>query len=151
MKPIYRSILLLLFAYSTALLSCSKDTSELPPKIVHGEVLNGTWTSNQFEGIVGDTLTFIISDTILGSVINKLVGFSEVYKPGDMYIIDYGALTTGDFFCSLGYYFRDASGTYRYPRNAVISLQNNNTQMTVALVDGGPSYPAVTYVYQKIK
>jgi hypothetical protein len=150
MKYIYNSVLFFLFI-SSALLSCSKDTSELPPKIVYPEVLNGTWTSNQFEGIVGDTLTFTISSSISGSVINKFVGFNGISKPGDIYMSDESPLITGDFYCILRYYFVSGNTIYGYPRNATISLQNNNTQMTVALLDDGPGYPAVTYVYQKVK
>ena len=144
MKTIYKTPILMLLAVIT-LCSCSKKSTPAPSTDI--SVLATNWSTNQWGGVVGDMLIFTIDKMTSTGTVDAISGSGYGFTTGTVIYSNIKANGDGTFSCSGSY---NPSGTAGFStRSATMSLQNNNTQLTVYYPAINTSYPAITYVYQQ--
>jgi hypothetical protein len=144
MKTIYKTSILMLLTVIT-LASCAKKNNVTPAPDI--SLLAGNWSVNQWGGVDGDVLTFTIDKTTAVGTVDAISGDGFGFAAGTVIYSDIKANADGTYSCS-GSYFPTGSGTLA-TRSATMSLQNNNTQLTVFYPAINSSYPAITYIYQQ--
>jgi hypothetical protein len=146
MKTIYKTSILVLLVLVT-LSSCSKKATPTPAASAGISLLAGNWETTQWGGISGDILIFTVDKTTAQGTVDGISGQTFGFSTGTIIFSDIKANTDGTFSCS-GAYTQLVTGAMA-TRSATMSLQNNNTQLTVNYPAINSSYPAITYVYQQ--
>jgi len=145
MKTLYKTLLPVI-AVCIILVSCSKKSDTKPAGDI--SALGTSWTVSAFGGVSGNPLSFSISkSTAIGTVTS--VGTQPFgFAVGDQIFTNITANSNGTYSAKGKYTFgtnSSSSGT----RNCTMSLQNNNTQLTVFYPALNSSVPDITYVYQQ--
>jgi hypothetical protein len=144
MKTIYKTSILMLLAVIT-LASCAKKNNVTPAPGI--SLLAGNWSVNQWGGVSGDVLIFTIDKTTAVGTVDAISGNGFGFATGDVIFSDITANADGTYSCTASY---SATGSGPLStRSATMSLQNNNTQLTVYYPAINSSYPAITYVFQQ--
>ena len=127
------------------LCSCSKKNTPAPSTDI--SVLATSWSTNEWGGVSGDVLTFAVDKSTAKGTVTGISGGGYGFAVGTVIFSNIKGNGDGTFSCSGTY---NPSGTDGLStRAATMSLQNNNTQLTVYYPAINSSYPAITYIYQQ--
>ena|ERR1700743_223284 len=144
MKAIYKTSILMALAIFT-LASCSKKETSKPSTDI--SLLAGSWVTNYWGGVQGDDLTFSVDKTTFKGTVTAISGAGYGFTTGTVIFSNIKPNGDGTYSCSGSY---NPSGTDGLQtRAATMSLQNNNTQLTVYYPALNADYPAITYIYQQ--
>jgi len=148
MKIIYKSLLLLFIATSVTFSSCKK--SGTTPKTNNGnlDALSGPWEITAWGGVQGNILNFTVDATAATGTITQVGTQPFGYAVGDK-------LFTSIIYNSPGRY--NATGKFTYGTNnassktraVILTLQNNNTQVTIDYPAIDADFPEIIYIFQK--
>jgi hypothetical protein len=144
MKTLYKTPILMLLAIIT-LSSCSKKKDVTPTLDI--SLLAGNWATSQWGGVTNNTLIFTIDKTSDKGTVDAIRYNGYGFTPGSVIYSDIKANSDGTYSCSGSYSAIGSSALST--RSATMSLQNNNTQLTVYYPALNSSYPAITYVFQQ--
>jgi hypothetical protein len=144
MKTIYKTSILMVLVIMT-LAACSKKDTPKPATDI--SLVAGSWVTNQWGGVAGDDLTFSVDKASATGTVTAITGGGYGFTVGTVIFSNIKPNTDGTYSCSGSY--NPTGGGGLLTRNATMSLQNNNTQLTVYYPALNASYPAITYVYQK--
>jgi hypothetical protein len=144
MKTIYKTSTLMLLAL-VILSSCSKKNTPAPSTDI--SVLATNWVTDQWGGVNDNVLLFTIDKTTAKGTVDAISGNGFGFTGGTVIYSNIKPNGDGTFSCSGSYNPSDSDGLLT--RNATMSLQNNNTQLTVYYPALNSSYPAITYIYQQ--
>ncbi len=110
--------------------------------------LNGSWYTSAWGGVNNNSLTFVISSSAATGVITQIGSQTFNFAVGDMLLQNITAGSNGTYNC-IGKYTYGTNNQSTSTRAAVLTLQNNNTQLTVDYPALNASFPEIVYVYQK--
>jgi hypothetical protein len=146
MKIIYKTSIVILLALVT-LSACSKKNNVTPTAPVDISVLATNWITDQWGGVPGNYLIFTIDKTTAKGTVATILGNVGAFTPGTVIFSNIKPNSDGTYSCSGSYNLTGSDGLST--RSATMSLQNNNTQLTVFYPAINASYPAITYVFQQ--
>jgi len=144
MKIVYKTSILMLLAIVT-LSSCSKKNNVAPAPDI--SLLAGNWATGQWGGVINNTLIFTIDKTTAKGIVDANRYDGPGFTPGSVMFSNIKANSDGTYSCTGSYPGSGTDGVLT--RSATMSLQNNNTQLTVYYPAVNSSYTAVTYVFQQ--
>jgi hypothetical protein len=145
MKTIFKPSILVLLAV-VMLASCSKKDSVKPTTSTGISLVAGNWATTEW-GVTNNTLIFTIDKTTAKGTVDAISNNGFGFVVGDTIFSEIRANSDGTYSCSASY---SATGSGPLSvRNATMSLQNNNTQLTVYYPALNSSFPAITYVFQQ--
>lgn len=145
MKPIYKTLFPIVIV-CLVLASCSKKSNPKPAGNI--SALATSWTVTAWGGVAGNPLSFTINkSTAVGKV--TAVGTQPFgFAIGDQIFTNITANGDGTYSAK-GKYTYGTNSSSSGTRNCTMSLQNNNTQLTVFYPALNSSFPDVTYIYQQ--
>ncbi len=110
--------------------------------------LNGTWVNTSFGGINGNVIKFVVNPDDTTGVITQLGSSAFGFTTGETLFS--GITPTGSgTYSSMGTYTFGTNNATTSTRSDVMTLQNNDTQLTVDYPALNVSFPEIIYVYQK--
>jgi flagellar basal body L-ring protein FlgH len=148
MDIVFKATFLIMIA--VALLSvCGKSDTPKPATTATNNIslVAGDWVTTQWGGVTNDILVFTVSSTSYNAKVANLYGSSHGFATGDVIYSNIKANSDGTYSCNASY-SANGSGTLS-TRAATMSLQNNNTQLTVYYPEINDSFPAITYIFQQ--
>jgi hypothetical protein len=128
MDTIFKASLLIMIAV-TMLSSCSKSDTVTPKTTNNISLVVGDWEVSEWGGVNGDFLVFSISASSAAGTVTDITGQGYGFAVGNTIYSDIKANSDGTYSCNASY-SANGSGTLS-TRAATMSLQNNNTQLTV--------------------
>ncbi len=143
MKTIYQTSILMMLVIVT-LASCAKKKLVAPTPDI--SLLAGNWATTQW-GVYNNTLIFTIDKTTAKGTVDAISNNGFGFVVGDTIFSEIKANSDGTYSC-FGWYSPTGSGPLS-TRSATMSLQNNNTQLTVYYPALNAAFPAITYVFQQ--
>jgi hypothetical protein len=148
MKTIYKISIFLLLASATFCSCSKKDTPKpTPTPTADISVLATNWVTNQWGGVAGNYLIFTIDKITFKGTVDDITGDGYGFTVSTVIYSDIKPNGDGTYSCSGSYNPLGTDGLSS--RAATMSLQNNNTQLTVYYPAINSSYPAITYIYQQ--
>jgi hypothetical protein len=148
MDIVFKATFLIMIA--VALLSvCGKSDAPAPATTPTNNIslVAGDWAVTAWGNVSGDELIFSVSASTASGTVTDLTGDGFGFATGDIIYSDIKANGDGTYNCSASY-SANGSGTLS-KRAATMSLQHNNTQLTVYYPEINPSFPAITYIFQQ--
>jgi len=127
-----------------ALCSCTKKSNVKPSAGI--TLLAGNWATNEW-GVINNTLIFTIDKTTAKGTVDAISNNGFGFTVGATIFSEIKANGDGTYSCQASY--SPDGSTNLSTRSATMSLQNNNTQLTVYYPAINASYPAITYVFQQ--
>ena len=128
------------------LASCGKKDTVKPP-LTDINVLATNWVTREWGGVSNNVLLFTIDKTTAKGMVDAISGDGYGFTTGTVIYSNIKPNGDGTFSASGSYTPTGSDGMLT--RSATMSLQNNNTQLTVYYPALNASYPAITYVYQQ--
>lgn len=148
MKHLNKNLAFCLLGICIVLSACSKKSNPTPPSTNNFGGLNATWETTTWGGIANDDLSFVISSSGTDGVVSAVGSPSYNFAVGDKIFTNLVKNANGTF-SGMGKYTYGVNSVNSATRAANITLQNNNTQITVDYPEIDSDFPEVIYVYQK--
>ncbi len=109
--------------------------------------LNATWVNTAYGGVNNNTIKVSINSTTSTGTVTEIGAQNFGIVVGDLFFTGITA-GTGGAFNGTGLYTY-SPGNQKATRAVVLTLQNNNTQLTADYPALNASFPEIIYVYQK--
>jgi hypothetical protein len=145
MKTIYKTPILMMLAIAVLISSCGKKDSPTPLS-TDISLVAGTWTTNYWGNVQGNVLTFSVDKNTTNATVTSISGNGYGFAAGDLIYSTIKPNADGTFSCGASY---SPTGSGLSTRNATMSLQNSNTQLTVYYPAINSSFPAITYIFTR--
>ncbi len=148
MKHLNKRLLFCILIAVTVFSSCSKSGNAKPQNTTNLSALNGIWSVPAWGGVANNTLAFVIQADSTTGVVSQIGSNPFGFAVGDKIFTNIAVSGTGTYSCT-GKYTYGTNSTNSSTRSAVMTLQNNNTQLTVDYPAINSSFPEIIYIYQK--
>lgn len=137
-----------IIALAALVCSCKKSKSDQQQQGNNLGALNATWVNSSWGGVSGDVIKFTISTDATSGTITQLGTPAYGYSVNEVIFTGITPAGSGTYNC-MGEYRYGTNYTTVGTRNAVMTLQNSNSQLTVDYPAINASFPEIIYVYQK--
>jgi hypothetical protein len=149
MKNFHKNLLLLLFVAGLGFASCSKDNTTSPAKKASAlSPLNGSWYISGYGGNANTNLTFSIDTVAATGTVTQITGQAYGLAIGDKFFTNIIYNAPGRYNATAEYTY-GTNNTTKGTRAAILTLQNNNTQLSVEYPALNADFPDITYIFRQ--
>jgi len=149
MKTTFQICLIMLVATASLIASCKKDSATAPVKKASSlSPLSGSWYISEWGGVQNNGFSFSIDTTTMIGTVTQVSSQPFGYTIGDQFLISIVYNAPGRFNAT-GEYTYGTNNTTKSTRAAILTLQNNNTQLTIDYPAINADFQEITYVFQK--
>ena len=146
MKTNFKPAFFFLLIAIVATFGCKKAASTKPTNNL--SLLNGSWNVSAWGGVAGNYIDFTISESTGIGTVTFLDSQPFGFVVGDKLFTDI-VYTSAGKYSATGKYTYGTDNTSSGTRAVILTLQNNNTQLTADYPAINSDFPELIYVFQQ--
>ena len=148
MKHLKLTLLLCIAVTGFSLTSCSKSSATKPATTASLSLIQGSWYTSGWGGVNGNYFGFNLATGTTTALVNYIGNQPFNFAIGDQMFTNL-ALQSDGSYTGMGKYTYGTNNASTSTRAVVITLQNNNTQMTADYPAINASFPEIIYIFVK--